>query len=42
MNKYFTYENIDEALETAGTATTIKPYQPERYHGMFQYQNIFS
>ena len=36
-----TYKNIDEAYETDGTSTTIKPYPPERY-GMFQYQNIFS
>ena len=41
MNNYFTYKNIDEAYETDGTSTTIKPYPPERY-GMFQYQNIFS
>ena len=36
------YENIDEAHETAGTATAIKPYPPEHSYGMFQYQNIFS
>ena len=36
-----TYENIDEAYETAGTAMTTKPI-PQRSYGMFQYIKIVS